>query len=43
VEDVRCLLVALRPEQPIPQHVTAGGSAFGHSLLRELARRGTDP
>jgi hypothetical protein len=31
--DVRCALVALRPEQPIPRHITAGGFAFGHSLL----------
>lgn len=33
VEDVRCALVALRPEQPIPRHVTEGGFALGHSLL----------
>ena len=33
VGDVRCALVALRPEQPIPRDVTGGGFAFGHSLL----------
>ena len=33
VGDVRCGLVALCPEQPIPRHVTDGGFAFGHSLL----------
>ena len=33
VGDVRCALVALRPDQPIPRHVTDGGFAFGHSLL----------
>ena len=29
----RCALVALRPEQSIPRHVTAGGFRFGHSML----------
>lgn len=33
VGGTRCALVALRPEQPIPRHVTAGGFRFGHSML----------
>jgi len=33
VGDVRCALVALRPEQSIPRHVTDDGFAFGHSLI----------
>lgn len=33
VEGARCALVALRPEEAIPRHVTAGGFRFGHALL----------
>jgi hypothetical protein len=33
VDNPRCALVALRPEQAIPRHVTAGGFRFGHALL----------
>lgn len=33
VGDTRCAMVALRPEQAIPQHVTEGGFRFGHALL----------
>lgn len=33
VEGTRCALAALRPEEAIPRHVTAGGFAFGHALL----------
>jgi len=33
VGDIRCALVALRPEAALPRSVTAGGFGFGHSLL----------
>lgn len=33
VEGARCALVALRPEEAIPEHVTAKGFRFGHALL----------
>jgi len=33
VGGTRCAMVALRPEQAIPLHVTAGGFRFGHALL----------
>lgn len=33
VEGTRCAMVALRPEEPIPRHVTARGFRFGHALL----------
>lgn len=33
VGDIRCALVALRPEAALPRSVTTGGFGFGHSLL----------
>lgn len=33
VGGTRCAMVALRSEQAIPRHVTAGGFRFGHALL----------
>lgn len=37
VGDVRCALIALRPEEALPRSVTAGGFRFGHSLLGTAA------
>jgi len=33
VGDIRCALLALRPEAALPRSVTVGGFGFGHSLL----------
>lgn len=39
VGGTRCALVALRPEQSIPRHVTAGGDRWSAAQVHRLLQR----